>query len=215
MAAFSPNARSPASPVTLAALAACSLGVAAAQTPAAPEGLDLSAEEVAYDGGTSRVAFEGLTLRQGDMLIAADHATSTSLESEYSEWTLSGDVRIEVGSARLTSDEAHFTMQDNVLSQLELIGSPATFEDPSPQGAEAASGGANRISYDDAGRSVSLLDDAWLRVGANEVTGCDLVYDVDEGTFRSGSTECDQPFRIRIARPPEENRTEEAPPESP
>lgn len=195
----------------LAGLAACACGTAAAQPLAGPEGVDLSADEVVYDGSTSRVEFAKLELRQGDMLIAADEATSTL---EYSEWVLTGDVRIEVGSARLTSDEARFTMQDNVLSALELTGDPAMFEDPRPAGTEAASGGAQRITYDDAARTVGLLTDAWLRVGANEVTGCDLIYNVDEGTFRSGSTECEQPFRIRIARP-QDGGTDEEPPESP
>lgn len=209
MAVFSPDWRA-----ALAALAACTAGIAAAQSVATPDGVDLSADEVAYDGSTSRVEFQGLRLSQGDLRIAAQEATSTSLESENSEWTLR-DVRIEVGTARLTSDRARFSMRDNALTSVELTGEPARFEDPSPPGAEAASGGADRITYDDTARTVSLLDDAWLRVGANEVTGCDLVYDVDEGTFRSGSTECDQPFRIRIARPPEENRADEDPPESP
>lgn len=198
--------------VALLALAAAG---AAAQPPVAPEGIDLEAETFEYDGGTSRVNFRGLRLSQGDLRIAADRAVSNSLESDTSEWELEGNVRITIDTATVESDSAHFTMRGNVLSVLDLEGRPATFEDRSPARADVAAGGASRIRYDDSEGTLSLLDDAWLRVGANEITGCDLIFNVDEGTYRSGSAECDQPFRIRILRPSEEAPADDPPPESP
>jgi lipopolysaccharide transport protein LptA len=199
----------------LAFLTLGALGAAAAQQPDVPEGIDLSADSFEYDGSTNRIRFRGFRLSQGDLSIEAEEASSTSLESEHSDYLLAGNVRFAVGAAQILSEQAEFSRRGDRLSALELRGSPATFEDRSPTRPDVAAGGANRIVYDAAGGTLSLLDDAWLRLGANEVTGCDLIYDIVAGTFRSGSTECDQPFRIRIARPPEQSRADDPPPDSP
>ena len=185
---------------------------AAGQAPA--DGLDVEFDTFAYDGGTSKVEFRGLRLSQGDLRLTADEGTSSSLDFEEGAWELRGDVHITVGSVRISSDEARFTSRNNELTTFDLRGQPATFEDLDPPSAEVATGGADRIFYDHTERTLSLTDNAWLRVGANdELTGCHWIYDVDAGTFMSGSNDCDQPFRIRITRPAEDADTD--PPRAP
>jgi lipopolysaccharide transport protein LptA len=178
-----------------------------------PDGIDIAFDTFAYDGGTSRVEFSGLQMTQGDLRLEADRASSSSLDFERSEWRLTGNVSIEIGATRISSDEARFSIRNNELTLFELLGQPATFEDLDPSSTRVATGGANRLNYDNVERTLSLREDAWLRVGSNEVTGCDLIYDVDAGTFMSGSTECDQPFRIRISRPAEDTAAD--PPRAP
>jgi hypothetical protein len=46
---------------------------------------------------------------------------------------------------------------------------------------------------------LSLTDDAWLRIGANEIMSCDLVFDLDAETFSSGATDCGERVRIKPA----------------
>ena len=175
----------------------------AAQEVAPPVGIDLSADSLGYQGGSNRVVFAGFQLSEGDKTIEADTASASEYDFEQSEWELSGDVRMSVGPVRLESNTARFRFLDNQLQQIELQGEPAMFERPDPADSRRASGGANRIFYDEVERRLSLIGNAWLSVGSNEVVGCDLVYDIDasgdELTFWSGSTECDERFRIRIS----------------
>lgn len=193
-------------------VAAGCVGPAAAQPPAVPEGVDLAMDSFAYEGGTSRVNIRGLRLSQGDLNVEAEEATSSALDSGQSEWELRGDVRISLGTAQIESEQARFSIRNGELTTFELIGDPATFEDLDAPEGEAARGGANRLYLDNAARTLSLTEDAWLSVGASEVTGCDLIYDVDAGTFMSGSTQCDQPFRIRMSRPPEDTAANQSAP---
>lgn len=187
-------------------------GTAAGQQIEMPEGGDLVADSFSYEGGTSNVNFEGLRLSQGDLALQADEATSSNFGEEVSEWQLRGDVQITVGTTRIEGSAASFTLTSGELSALELRGDPAVFEDLEPPRSEVAKGGADLVTYDSGAGTLSLLGNAWLQVGANnEWTGCDLIYDINAGTFMSGSTDCDQPFRIRIAPPPEESAAEDSP----
>lgn len=161
-----------------------------AQQLAAPPGIGLSADSVSYDGGTSRAEFRGLEISQDDLRIAADHATVDSLDFKRSEWQLRGDVRISVGTTKIASDEALLQIRNDELATVELRGDPATFEDTAPVHAEAVEGRANRLFFDRTKRTLSLTDDAWLRIGANEIKSCDLIFDLDAETFSSGTMDC-------------------------
>jgi lipopolysaccharide transport protein LptA len=179
----------------LSALAAA----AGAQSLAAPPGIELSAETFSYDGGTSRVVFQGLKISQKDLSVAADRATVDALDFKRSTWQLRGNVQISVGTAKIASDEALLQVRNNELATVELRGDPATFEDTAPAHAEAVEGHANRLFFDTSKRTLSLTDNAWLRLGANEIMSCDLIFDLDAETFSSGTTDCGERVRIKPA----------------
>jgi lipopolysaccharide transport protein LptA len=193
MDVFSRKLASPAA----ALVALLSLGDAAAQASVRGE-IVASFETFSYVGQTNRVDVTGLEIQQGDLTIAADRGTANRFDFERSEWRLEGNVRISAGSIRIAGDVAEFSAQSNQLVRFELEGRPATFEDLEPLSAGRASGAAEQLRYDAAEAVIALLGDARLAVGQNEVLGCDLIYAVDEESFRSGSSECDRPFRIRI-----------------
>jgi lipopolysaccharide export system protein LptA len=52
---------------------------------------------------------------------------------------------------------------------------------------------------------------AWLSQGPNEFRGCDLIYDLDQETITSGSSDCGEPVVITILPPAGENETESSP----
>jgi lipopolysaccharide transport protein LptA len=174
---------------------------ASAQQLAAPPGIDLSAESFSYDGGTSKVDFRALKISQNDLGISADTATVDALDFKRSAWHLHGNVRISVGTAKIASDEALLTVKDEKLATVELRGTPATFEESVPGRDEKIEGHANRVFFDSAKRTLTLTENVWLRVpdprprpdgtrGANEITSCDLIFDLEAETFSSGTTDC-------------------------
>src|SRR5690606_34388678 len=166
-------------------------------------------ENLSYVGNTGRVDVAGLVITQGDLKIEADKGSASRLDTERSEWRLEGNVRISVRSVRIAGDEAEFSLRDNRLEHFELRGGPATFEDLEPRHSGRARGTAERLTYDVADALIGLHGQAEGAVGQNIVVGCDLLYDIDEETFRSGSSECDRPFQIRIV------PSEDAGPEEP
>ncbi|HEX7081039.1 MAG TPA: LptA/OstA family protein [Gammaproteobacteria bacterium] len=199
---------------TLLLVALAGLGAGWAQEPLVPAGSDLVVEfdNFTYHGDTSRVDFTGLRLSQGDITVEADSGSANELNYERSEWRLSGNVRIAGGAVRLEGSSAVFSIREKQLQQLELRGDPATFEEVEAGESGGAKGTASRIVYDAAGGRLSLLENAWLSLGSNEIAGCDLIYDIDEETFRSGSTECDRQFRITVSPAENEDADDASPP---
>lgn len=183
-------------------LAALSLSTALVNGGAAfaqeDEIVDIQFDSLVYAGETNRVHVTGLVVSQGDLTIEADEAAANRFDTERSEWRLDGDVRITVGTVRINGETAEFSLRDDRLERFELRGTPASFEDLEPQTAGHARGSSDRLTYDVSDAVVGLLGDAELSVGRNAVVGCDLLYNVEEETFRSGSSECDRPFQIRI-----------------
>ena len=134
------------------------------------------------------------------MSIAADEAVATGIDFQAkSEWRFNGHVRITLDSAVVTSDSAVFTFDDKQLARGELAGQ-ATFEDPQPGGKEPARGGANKIVYDYAARTLRLTENAWFqtRVSA-QATGCDLVYNLTTERVTSGSSDCSDQVSDQIS----------------
>ena len=200
------------SPPKLALIAAAliiSCG-AAAQDAAKSLPITLVADSSSFDRDSNLIHFKGLRITQGDLSIQASEALATGLDFEGSEWRLTGDVRIVVDSVVLESDTAVFTFDGHELAKGELQGMPASFTDLNPSREERARGGANKLSYDYSQRTLRMTDDAWLNKGQNEIVGCDLIYDFGKQGFASGSSDCGEPFRIRILPPPEETATDSA-----
>lgn len=183
------------------------LGSAAGQN-GEPEEILFSFGNFSYVGNTSRADVTDLEISQGDLKVQADKGSANRFDFERSEWRLEGNVRIAIGSVRIAGDVAEFAARNNRLEHFELEGSPATFEDLEPHNSGRAHGAAERLTYDSLDAVIGLRGEAELAVGQNVVHGCDLIYDIDEETFRSGSTECERPFRIRIV--PNEDAVGEA-----
>lgn len=188
--------------VKLAALSVLGIGAggsaAFAQPPESIE-LDFRASSFSYNGATGATEMIGVEVWQGDLSIEADTGTRTvEPASNRSQWRLEGDVKFRRGSVLITANVADFTARGEVLERFELRGGPTTFEDLEPQGGERTYGEAERVVYDAVEAVVGLLGEARIIVGAAEYTGCDLVYNVDTGSARSGDSDCERPFRVRF-----------------
>lgn len=170
-----------------------------------PGDIDLVFNKLEYNGNTNRIDLEGVTLTQGDIIMSADRASADQLDFGRSEWVLEGNVRIAGPTIRIEGRSARFSFLENELQRVELEGDPASFEATAQSEGNKGRGAANYITYDTAAGELSLVENARIGIGANEVMGCDLIYDIDDVTFRSGSRECDQPFRIRISPEQEES----------
>jgi lipopolysaccharide transport protein LptA len=174
----------------------------------------VDAESTTIDRSTNTASFTGLRIRQGDVSIEAAAATVRGFDSERRQWSLEGKVRIQIGSARITAEQGAFEFVANRLTSGELSGDPAVFEDIMPQGDGPVRGTARRIYYDNAEGIVRMEDGASFTVGANQVKGCDLIYDLKQERVTSGSSDCGEPFTITIV-PSEKESTENEPARSP
>jgi lipopolysaccharide transport protein LptA len=171
----------------------------------------LDAESSSFDQKNDTVVFRGLQITQGELGIRADEAVASALDFERSEWGFSGNVRITVESAKLEADTALLVFKDHALLTAELTGRPARFEDLSPTRRQPISGSANRLIFDNVERVLRLSEGARLSEGSNEMTGCDLIYDLEQQQITSGSSECGEQVVITIVPPSGDAETENAP----
>ena len=171
----------------------------------------LDAESSSFDQKNDTVVFRGLQITQGELGIRADEAVASALDFERSEWGFSGNVRITVESAKLEADTALLVFKDHALLTAELTGRPARFEDLSPTRRQPISGSANRLIFDNVERVLHLSEGARLSEGSNEMTGCDLIYDLEQQQITSGSSECGEQVVITIVPPSGDAETESAP----
>jgi lipopolysaccharide transport protein LptA len=198
--------RKPASATALVGLlAVCSLP--AAQEGEQPPPISLEAESSTFDRQADMIEFRGLTITQGDLLLEADRALATGLDFGASTWQLTGSVSLEIASALLRADSATFSFDAHQLTMAELRGTPATFTDRAAEREQPVSGGANTFSYDYLQSTLRMSDNAWLSMGPNEIRGCDLIYDFDQGQVTSGTSDCGERFSITI-QPPEDAATD-------
>lgn len=156
-----------------------------------------------------------VVITQCDLRIQADEARVTGgLDFENSRWNISGHVRISAEGGSLSSDKAVVNFRDNVISQATITGTPAEFEQQRADGT-ISRGHANTIDYETASGTVSLIENAWLSHGRNEMTGPQLVYNIKtqsvqgRGKRNAGQTGDD---RIRIVIQPREKGDEEKKP---
>ena len=100
--------------------------------------------------------------------------------------------------------------EDHSLVVAELRGEPAMFEDLSESRDQPISGSANILSYDNTTRVLRMNESARLAEGSNEMTGCNLIYDLDQEQITSGSSGCDEQVVITILPPSDESEPESA-----
>lgn len=160
----------------LAALAACSTAVAAEYDSSAPINLEAASSDFDYRNET--LLFRRVQITQGELRVEADEAHATGLNFENSQWDLKGQVRITMPDGKLAAGEATVTFRNNDIVRAVIQGAPATFEQRLKDSRQLAQGRARTIEYDVRNGSVSLVGEAWLTDGQNEIRGNTLVYDI-------------------------------------
>lgn len=206
MAGFAPKLR------LLLLLPVCLPWLVTAEDDAQPLPIVLDATSSSLDRKTGTVVFRGLRITQGGLAIEADEARASGLNFEKSEWRFSGNVRITIDSATIEADTAEIKFEAHELVLAELRGNPAVFEDFSVTRDEPLSGGANRLYYDNIGRTLQMSDDTWFNEGPNEIKGCDLLYDFAQERVTFGSLDCGERVQITIVPPTEDTDRAAAPP---
>ena len=176
------------------------LGVSAAAHTQSPDTIPitLDADSSSFDRKTDTVTFTGVRITQGTLGIEAESAIATGLDFEDSEWRFNGNVRITIDSARVLSDYADLTFKSHQLLTAALRGAPAEFEDVRTATGETIRGQANVFTYDNSQETIRMSQDAWLREGANEIRGCDLVYDVMREKITASSSDCGERVMMTI-----------------
>jgi len=172
--------------------------------------IQLDAESSSFDQKNETVMFHHLNIAQGDFRIRADEAVASALDFEQSEWRFTSNVVIMIESARIEADSAELIFADHGLITAELRGQPATFEDLRMMREEPIRGSANILSYDNTTRVLRMNEGARLAEGSNEMTGCNLIYDLNQEQITSGSADCGEQVIITIL-PPSDDTEPESP----
>ena len=94
-----------------------------------------------------------------------------------STWTFTNKVEITTPNGSSTADTATVSFVDNQISQLHIVGNPATFEQHS-EGKVIAQGHADNIDYDLKQNTVRLINNAWVSYGQNECRATALMYNI-------------------------------------
>ena len=158
------------------------------------------------DWRSNNAVLRDVIITQCDMRIQAAEAHITGgLNSENSQWTFSGDVRIVADGGHLRSDKAVISFRDRLISRATITGSPAEFEQKRDDGSTSR-GRAGTIDYQTAPGTVSLSDNAWLTTdGKNQISAQNLVYNLRtqslQGRPRSETPAKPGSDRIRIVIP--------------
>ncbi len=171
----------------------------------------LDAESSSFDQKTQTVVFQGLQITQGDMAIRADEAVASGLDFQRSEWRFNGNVDISVGSVNILASSAELVFEAHMLVVADLRGNPAEFEDLSESREQPIRGSANLLSYHSDDNTLRMTEGARLSEGSNNITGCDLIYDLEQEKLTSGTSECGTPLVITIV-PPSNGDAPEASP---
>ena len=157
-----------------------------------------------FDRRNDRIEFAGLRITQGAIGIEADRGVTrlgddTKLDFADSTWEFSGNVRIDIETATIISDAAELYFRDHALQHATITGAPATFDDTRGSEQEPLHAEAARFEYNLADYVIRFVGKARITEGDNEVTGADLLYDLNgkQVNFR-GDPSTDERVRITI-----------------
>jgi lipopolysaccharide transport protein LptA len=200
---------------SLSLLSGCAFALAAALAAGAQSSrsdeLQFTSGPLVLDRQTNMMRAQGPRITQGDLSLVADDALATGFEFDKAgEFRLTGNVRIEVGSAVMEAASAVFSFADGRLSRGELEGTPVAFRDFDEQEQTSITGRADRMSYDYVARTLRMTGDASVRLDNREIMGCDLIYDFAAERVTSGSASC--AYRVRIL-PESDEQASAAPPQ--
>lgn len=177
----------------------------AAQAPAA-NGYEAICKTLSGNAGSDETICEGFQFNDGQNDIAAGLAATSKSDFNDSLWRLTDGVRLTSGATEIRADQALLRFEANQLVQSELSGSPVVISDFIEERNIAVRGTAQAMSYDRRSRAVHLTGQATLRIGENEVVGCEWIYNVIDKTYGTGtSSECDEGIRLLLTQPEESN----------
>ncbi|MGD8323953.1 MAG: LptA/OstA family protein [Gammaproteobacteria bacterium] len=184
-------------------LGAAAFGAGAQPPPAASRpGAVQEFESDSFDLNRSAntMTFNGFRIFGENWNLTADAAVANAeeLDFESGQWRFDGNIALQLDTASLEAESAVFVFRGKRLVQAELTGNPVTFRDRTASENDAAEGSAMTLRYDDAAQTFELLGNVSLTVGPYLTTGCDLVYYLGQEEFKTGSTQCDEPFRTII-----------------
>jgi lipopolysaccharide transport protein LptA len=176
------------------------------------EGCDevvFDSEGLNFDRQNNLIHLRGPRITHCDLRIVADEALATGVElDEDGEWRLTGNVRVEAGTAVIQADRAVFTFDNGQLTRGELEGAPVSFSDVDEAAQTRNTGQASKMSYDYLARTLRMIDGS-VQKDKVEIHGCDLIYDFTNEGVTSGSADCATTMRYR--RPADDNDRAAAP----
>lgn len=173
------------------------LGAAAQPEPGtAPRSFTAGFDSLSLDLRSNRSIYTNVRLTDGNVTITAAEGTTDETSFEDSQWQFAGGVSISVDSTTLRAGSASFLFRNGALERGELAGEPVELTDFLEDRQLTVRGTAERIVFDNETRTAALYGQATLALGANEYSGCDLIYHLEEKTFNSGSAECPVQFTI-------------------
>jgi len=188
--------------------AAVPASVTNAQSIAEGLPISLDADSSIFDRRNNQVTFSGLRISQGAIGVEADSGVTTisrgaNLDFADSVWKFAGNVRIDIESARIRCDAAELYFRDHTLQRANVEGQPAQFNDAARRSGLPIEAEANKFEYDLTKSEIRFSGNARIAEGDNEVTGADLLYDIDQQrvNFRGDS---DSGERVKITIVPED-----------
>ena len=177
--------------VSPAIIAAACLATASAQPDSdTPRSFTAGFGSVSLDLRTNQSVYTEVEITDGFTTVRAGEGRTNAASLEDSHWAFSGGVTIEFESARLSAAEASFEFEDGELLLGELDGDPVEITDFLEERNTQVRGTAERIVLDQRLKTAALYGRATLALGANEYSGCDLIYHLGEKTFNSGASDC-------------------------
>ena len=177
-------------------------------------GIELVCLESSGNARSGERACVDVRISDGTSEISAGLATTSKFDFDDSIWSLSDEVRLAFDTTEILAGEAKFTFEANELVLAELSGNPVEMSDYIEERDTRVSGTATSISYDARTGAVRLIGQATLMIGDNEVTACDLTYNLREKTYEAGAVGDCAGVTLRLP-PPEENNDPQAPARSP
>jgi len=154
----------------------------------------------------------GVRMTDGTNTISADEARTLNNESDDGVWQLNGNVRIAFDTTEITAGRASFEFADGELVFGELIGTPVVMTDQ-VEDRPPLSATAEKLTVDKRTSVLRLDGESTLIQGGNEIKGCNLVYDLDEKSFRFGTSEtCGAVMRVTPTKDSEASGDQTAPP---
>lgn len=160
--------------------------------------ISLDADSSDFDRKNKHLLFRGVRITQGGLGIEADSAEASQLDFENALWIFRGNVRIDLQTAFIESDEATLNFFDNRLSSAIIKGTPAEFEQQAAGEPEPTKGRAGTMEYDFLTGTVKLSEEAWLRRGSDEITGNTLTYSIKDERMIASSDGTDNRVKIII-----------------
>lgn len=106
------------------------------------------------------------------------------------------NVTITRGAMTVRADRGTIHQADGRISEIELEGSPSTWEDVLEDGSRL-SGESRRIHFNVPANIVTLIGNARIRHAQGEFTGHELIYDLDAESL-AGRSEGDDRVRVII-----------------